>query len=114
LEHRTDEEGREIYQRCVGTASLLHKADTLASLRNIMASDMEGVLSDASDTLRKKRDQYNKIFEKIDDRLDEDDAKKILDRRVARVEVVDRVSNFRKDLVKDLKDLPAAVRRWKI
>jgi hypothetical protein len=114
LEWRTDDEGREIYQRCVGTASLLDKAKTLAGVRKIMANDVKGVLTDANTTLCKERDRYNKFFERINDALDKREAKKTLDRRVARVEKVDQVRNFRKNLVNDLNEFSPAVMCKKI
>ena len=112
MSRRTDEEGKQIFLRCVGTATLLKGAKTLANLRKIMADDVKDVLADANTTLSKRRDKYNKYFEGEDDVLQKIDLKKILDRQDARVEKIKKARNFRKDLVYDLRDLsPAFLRR---
>jgi hypothetical protein len=112
LSRRTDDEGKQIFHRCVGTAALLKGAKSLLTIKNLMAIDVKDVLVDANITLSKRRDKYNKYFEGEDDGLQKLDLKKILDRQDARVEKVEQVRNFRTDLVNDLKDLsPAFLRR---
>ena len=114
LSRRTDEEGKHIFHRCVGTAALLKGARTLAIVRKIMADDVKDVLADANATLSKRRDKYNKYFESEDDGLQKLDLKKILDRQDARVEKVEQARNWRKDLVNDLREMSPAFLRLNV
>jgi hypothetical protein len=114
LSRRTDEEGKHIFHRCVGTAALLKSARTLALVRRIMADDVKDVLADANATLSKRRDKYNKYFEGEDDGFQKLDLKKILDRQDARVEKVEQARNWRKDLVNDLREMSPAFLRLNV
>jgi len=114
LSRRTDEEGKHIFHRCVGTAALLKSAKTLAIVRKIMADDVKDVLADANATLSKRRDKYNKYFEGEDDGLQKLDLKRILDRQDARVEKIEQARNWRKDLVNDLREMSPAFLRLNV
>lgn len=114
LSRRTDDEGKQIFHRCVGTAALLKSAKTLAAVRKIMVDDVKDVLVDANNTLSKRRDKYNKYFEGEDDGLQKLDLKRMLDRQEARVERVEQARNFRKDLVNDLREMSLTLLRRSI
>ena len=106
LSRRTDDEGKHIFHRCVGTAALLKSAKTLAIVRTLMANDVKDVLVDANTTLSRYRNKYNKYFEGEDDGLQKFDLKRILDRQDARVEKVEQARNWRQDMVNDLREMP--------
>lgn len=105
MSKRTDEEGKQIYHRCFGTAALLNRAKTLAVVGKIMVDDVKDVLLDANATLSKRRDKYNRYYKGEDDVVQKLDLKRMLDRQDARVEKVEHAQNFRRDLVNDLRDL---------
>lgn len=102
---RTDDEGKQIFHRCLGTATLIKGAKSMVTVKNLMATDVRDVLADVNTTLSRRRDKYNRYFEGEDDGLQKLELKKILDRQDARVEKVEQVRHFRRDLVNDLKDL---------
>lgn len=114
LSKRTDDEGKQIFLRCVGTATLLKSAKTLAAVRKIMMVDVNDVLLDANNTLSRRRDKYNRYYVGEDDGRQKLDLKRMLDRQDARVERVEQACNFRRDLVCDLRDMNLALLRRNI
>ena len=106
MSRRTDEEGKHIFHRCVGTAALLRSAKTLVIVQDLMANDVKDVFVDANTTLSKYRNKYNRYFENEDDAAQKLDLRRILDRQDARVEKVEQARNWRRDLVKDLREMP--------
>lgn len=105
LSRRTDDEGRHIFLRCHGAAAELKNAENLSTVRDLMANDVKDVLADANITLSKRRDKYNKYFQNDDDGLQKLELRNILDRQNARVEKVEQAWNWRRDLVRDLRDM---------
>lgn len=70
-----------------------------------MANDVKDVPADANATLSRRREKYKMYFEGEDDGLQKLDLKRILDRQEARVEKVEQAQKWRKDLVKDLREM---------
>jgi hypothetical protein len=101
---RTDEEGQEVHERCLGVAAKFKRAKTWVELRNVVADAMRRLLSDAGDLLTKARDVHSSFLAKkmIDKRLMAIFKRDILSVQERCVESVEERSVFRSNLAKDL------------